>query len=157
MFGRLFGVILATLLDYPNLNLGKISEAENGLQSIISGLLSHHPSTQIPSEEKSPTPVQLLEPPVDQSSQERFEKEERALVELKRQLCEKSKSPQVPSDRSVDLIRHSTSLFDGGVDCSYHICPFANKSVFEGLICHLGKCCGGNPHEKAIIRVTVTP
>jgi hypothetical protein len=157
MFGRLFGVILATLLDHPPGNLGKISQTSTGLQSLIGELLDRLAPSRIPSEERSPPSIRLPDPEVDEFAEGRCETEEGEFLKLKRQLCEKSRSPRELSDRSVDLIHRSTSLFERGGDCSYHICPFPNRPVFEGLICHLGKCCGGNPHEKEIIRATGTP
>jgi hypothetical protein len=157
MFGRLFGVILATLLDHPNVTLGKISQTSNGLQSLIGELLDRLAPSRSPTEEKSPSPIRLPDPAIDDCAEQRSETEEGDLLELKRQLCEKSTSPRELSDRSVDLIHRSTSLFERGGYCSYHICPFPNRPVFEGLICHLGKCSGGNPHEKRIICATGTP
>jgi hypothetical protein len=157
MFGRLFGVILATLLDRRPGTLEKISQTSNGLQSLIGELLDRLAPSRIPSEEKSPPSIRLPDPAIDDCAEGRCEREERDLLELKRQLCEKSKFPPELSDRSVDLIHRSTSLFERGADCSYHVCPFRNRPVFEGLICHLGKCCGGNPHEKGIICATGTP
>jgi hypothetical protein len=158
MFGRLFGVILATLLDRPTANVGKISETQNGLQSLIGDLLDRLAPSRSRSEEQSPDQVAVLETEIDNSAEERFEREERELLELKHQLWEKSGSPHELSDRSIDLILRSAPLFGGGGgDCSYHICLFRNKPVFEGLICYLAKCCGGNPHEKQLICVKGTP
>jgi hypothetical protein len=157
MFGRLFGVILATLFEHPHSNVGRIFEVQNGLQSLISELFNRLAPSPSPSEGHSPTPAPVVEPEVDECVEHRFGNEERELLELRRQLCERSRSPQELSDRSVDLIRRSTSLFDGGGDFSYHICPFPNKPVFEGLICYLAQCCGGNPHDKGIISATGTP
>jgi hypothetical protein len=157
MFVRLFGVILATLLDHPAGTLGKISQTSNGLQLLISELLDRLAPSRSPSEEKSPTSIRLPEPGIDEFAEERSEREEGEFLKLKRQLCEKSKFPPELSDRGVDLIHRSTSLFERAGDCSYHVCPFPNRPVFEGLICHLGKRCGGNPHEKGIICATGTP
>jgi hypothetical protein len=157
MFGRLFGVILATLLDHARVNHGKISQTSNGLQSLIDELLDRLAPSRSPSDDKSPTSIRLPEREIDDCAEGRCETEEGDLLELKRQLCEKSKSSPELSDRSVDLIHRSTSLFARGGDCSHHVCPFRNRPVFEGLICHLGKCCGGNPHEKRIICAGGTP
>jgi hypothetical protein len=33
----------------------------------------------------------------------------------------------------------------------YHIFPFPEKQVFEGVISYLNKCCGQNPHDKGYI------
>jgi hypothetical protein len=161
MIGRLFGVVLATLFERCEGKLGKTLDGHDDLQSLMRELLNGLIATERSNEERSSGQMisvcEMEGRKGDEELSDIFEKEESELLELKRRLWKDSKSKREDSDRSVDLIRHSTSLLDGGGDCVYHICPFGQKQVFEGLIHVLGQFCGGNPHDKGIICATGTP
>jgi hypothetical protein len=160
MLGRLFGVVLSTIFERREVNTAKISETQTELQGLVRELLnrfSGSPSVNSSAAKSSPNSILSVDEEADKCEDGRVENEESELLELKRRLCETSKSPQELSGRAADLIRRSTSFFDHAEDSAYLLCPFAGKPVFEGLICALGQSCGGNPHDKGIICATGTP
>jgi hypothetical protein len=160
MFGRLFGVILATILESRGGNMEKTSDGQTDTQSLISALLSRLIPTGKSNEDQSRAKqVSGTEGNVDtgQRQEEPVESEDSELQELKRRLWGNSKSDHKESEPAIDLIRRSTSFFKAEGDFTYRIYPFTGTPVFAGLICQLGKCCGGNPHDNGIICAIGTP
>jgi hypothetical protein len=154
MLGRLFGVIFATIFESRAVNVAHTSNGPTDLQSLISELLHRLiPSDGSQGQKSTENTMPDAAQDVGKYEEEGVERAEKDVSELKRRLCENSRSSQEQSDRSVDLIRRSTSFFETS-DCAYHLCPFAEKPVFEGLICFLRECCGGNPVDKGIMCAT---
>jgi hypothetical protein len=113
MFGRLFGVILVTLFDGSEVNIGKFSEAQNGFPSLISELLNHFIASGGSSEQKRCVNLGSgRDSDEAKCDEEGFEGDEGDLMEMKRRLWENSSSRQEVSDRTVELIEWPASLLD---------------------------------------------
>jgi hypothetical protein len=152
VFGRLFGVILATLLEGRVNDFGSLSAVQDELRTPLRDIFRCFDISRKQDDPRSSGRV--VEPAED--SVEELKSEERELNELKRRLCEVSRSTGSHCERTFDLISHSTPFFEAGGHFDYHILPFGNRPVFEGLICYLNERCGGNAHDKGLIRVTVS-
>jgi hypothetical protein len=115
MFGRLFGVILATLFERRPVagNVAEIPDAQNSLQSLISELLTRLAPSHSPDEEMSSTKLVSRTAEVEQCEEAGFAREECELKELKLPLSPNPRSgSEEVSDATIELIRHSTSFFE---------------------------------------------
>jgi hypothetical protein len=154
VFGRLFRVILATLLDGGMKDFGNFSDVQAELRTPLRDIFRFFDVARR-QEEDPGSSDRVVEHRED--SVEELKSEERELTELKRRLCSVSRSTGSHCERTFDLISHSTRFFEDGGHFDYHILPFGNRPVFEGLIFHLNERCGGNAHDKSLICATGTP
>jgi hypothetical protein len=162
MLGRLFGVMLATVLERSLDRAEQVSDLVEAFQSSMSEFFNsmnqsgHHDHEgpfgrtcdEVDGTDESPA-----------SAEAKIPDSRRCETGPKPRISQPGASEMRAGDGPVQPIS-GTRLFSenvGRMDCQwYQVCPFHERADLEGLISFLTQMCQGNPHDKQIICVTGT-
>jgi hypothetical protein len=148
MFGRLFGTILATLVE-------KCPSALSGSGEGIARTLSGVPRSSDVGIDGPGDPGG--DPGAEGVDVLRGLKTELSGLKKRVSDLKGGDGDSEPTDRSAQLDLSLSCLSQDQGRIEFHGIPFRSDCAVDGLIAFLGRVCRGNPHDRGIISATGTP
>jgi hypothetical protein len=148
MFGRLFGTILATLFEGRLQTVGVSESTGRQLSDVFCDFLHDF-------RDPHASPSRNREHFGDREGATEDKGLDCDLCDLKARPSASSKAGRSNFEQIVELSGNPTLKPDGLFE--YHILPFPERPVFDGLIAFLTRRCQGNPHDKGVIFAHGTP